>query len=271
MNKAIYKPKGKAGEYAEWACNLFVGCSNNCSYCYCKRGILAHAMGWPVATLKKCFRDPEHAIQVFIKELEANMPELQKSSLFFTFTSDPMISETAFLHWACIIEAVKRGVRCQVLTKNARFHYDPKMGELFLAVGDKACDMVAWGFTLTGCDEQEPGASPNRERRAAMQELHRVGFRTFASLEPVINPKSTAKEAWAVAPYCDLFKVGLQSGVPKSYYIEEDVIAMCQSIDKTHVPTYYKHSLTDYLGLVRWEPIDIFSIGGHLNGSTTQR
>ena len=38
MNKAIYKPKGKAGGYAEWACNLFVGCSNNCSYCYCKKG-----------------------------------------------------------------------------------------------------------------------------------------------------------------------------------------------------------------------------------------
>lgn len=261
MNKAIYQPKGKAGEYAEWACNLFVGCSNNCSYCYCKRGVLAHAMGGPVATLKKCFKNPEHALEVFKKELEANLPELQKSSLFFTFTSDPMIGETAFLYWACIIEAVKRGVRCQVLTKNAQFPLDPKMGELFQAVGDKARDMVAWGFTLTGCDELEPGASTNEERINAMRQLHRAGFRTFASLEPVIDPEKTRKMAARSSDCCDLFKVGLQSGVTKSYYNRERVVEMCQAIDRMHVPTYYKHSLTDFLELVRWEPIDIFSIG----------
>lgn len=50
--KAIYKPAGKAREYAEWACNLFVGCSNDCSYCYCKRGALGSVMGRPQATLK---------------------------------------------------------------------------------------------------------------------------------------------------------------------------------------------------------------------------
>lgn len=269
MNKAIYQPKGKAGEYAEWACNLFVGCSNNCSYCYCKKGVLAHAMGGPVATLKKCFRDPEHALQVFIKELEANLPELQKSSLFFTFTSDPMIGETAFLHWSCIIEAVKRGVRCQVLTKNAQFPLDPKMGELFQAVGDKARDMIAWGFTLTGCDELEPGASPNSQRIVAMKQLHDAGFRTFASLEPVVDPRKTAIMAMCSADCCDLFKVGLMSGVSKSYYDSDRVVEMCQAIDRTHVPAYYKHSLTDFLGLVRWKPIDIFSMAR--NGNSAKR
>ena len=32
--KAIYNPKGKAGEYAPWACNFYTGCSNDCEYCY---------------------------------------------------------------------------------------------------------------------------------------------------------------------------------------------------------------------------------------------
>ena len=31
--KALYNPAGKAGEYAAWACNFFVGCSNGCKYC----------------------------------------------------------------------------------------------------------------------------------------------------------------------------------------------------------------------------------------------
>lgn len=269
MNKAIYQPKGKAGEYAKWACNLFVGCSNNCSYCYCKRGVLAHAMGGSVATLKKCFRDPEHALQVFIKELEANLSELRESSLFFTFSSDPMIGETAFLHWSCIIEAVKRGVRCQVLTKNAQFPLDPKMGDLFLEVGNSARDMIAWGFTLTGCDELEPGASPNEERINAMRQLHSAGFRTFASLEPVVDPAKTRKMAAWSTDCCDLFKVGLQSGVPKSYYDRNAVQWMADRIKEMEVRSYFKHSLTDFLGWGREEPVDIFSI--KRNGNTTQR
>src|ERR1035437_7150710 len=32
--KLIYHPKGKAGEYAEWALNLYTGCANLCQYCY---------------------------------------------------------------------------------------------------------------------------------------------------------------------------------------------------------------------------------------------
>lgn len=28
--KAIYNPSGKAGEYSQWACNYFTGCSNEC-------------------------------------------------------------------------------------------------------------------------------------------------------------------------------------------------------------------------------------------------
>lgn len=30
---AIYQPKGKAGEYAKYAVNFYVGCSNDCDYC----------------------------------------------------------------------------------------------------------------------------------------------------------------------------------------------------------------------------------------------
>jgi DNA repair photolyase len=37
--KAIYQPAGKAAEYAEYACNFYVGCSNQCTYCYLRKGI----------------------------------------------------------------------------------------------------------------------------------------------------------------------------------------------------------------------------------------
>lgn len=33
--KAIYQPAGKAGEYGTWGCNFYVGCLNDCEYCFC--------------------------------------------------------------------------------------------------------------------------------------------------------------------------------------------------------------------------------------------
>ena len=80
--KAIYQPSGKAEEYARWACNFYVGCSNGCEYCYCKKGILAGAMGQDKPQLKKCFKDDNHAITIFIAELIENLYELQKYGLF---------------------------------------------------------------------------------------------------------------------------------------------------------------------------------------------
>ncbi|GAI88116.1 unnamed protein product [marine sediment metagenome] len=31
----IYSPKGRAGEYGELACTIYLRCTNKCLYCYC--------------------------------------------------------------------------------------------------------------------------------------------------------------------------------------------------------------------------------------------
>ncbi|MBO7684804.1 MAG: hypothetical protein J6Y20_04555 [Lachnospiraceae bacterium] len=263
MSKAIYKPKGKAGEYAEWACNLYVGCSNNCSYCYCKRGVLGHVMGAPVPTLKKCFRDPEDAFNVFVKELDKNLTELQKSSLFFTFSSDPMIPETRYLNWKCILRAVGYGVKCQVLTKNADFIYQPQLRSILLNRNITHYDYrknIAFGFTLTGRDDLEPGASTNAERCETMRTLHQYGYRTFASLEPVVDPMKTVEIIYRIRDYCDLIKVGLMSGKSLSEYNRGEVERIASWLLCSNRPYYLKKSITDYLGMPPQTPIDIFKI-----------
>lgn len=260
MSKAIYKPKGKAGEYAEWACNLYVGCSNNCSYCYCKRGVLGHVMGAPEATLKKCFQDEKDAEKVFARELEKFLPELKKSSLFFTFSSDPMIPSTIDLNLTCIYKAVAAGVKCQILTKDADFIYNPKMKEMLVDPTGYYREHVAFGFTLTGRDDLEPGASHNAKRADTMARLKLMGFRTFASLEPVIDPVSTLSVFYQVDDCCDLFKVGLQSGRKLSDYNRGEIERMVSVIQNNGRNVYLKKSLTDYLGLPTQEPIDIFRI-----------
>lgn len=260
MSKAIYKPKGKAGEYAEWACNLYVGCSNDCYYCYCKRGVLAHAMGGPVPKLKACFRDEQHAFEVFVKELDENIEAIRQSSLFFTFSSDPMILETRDLNLKCIDYAIQRDVKCQVLTKNADFIRDEALRDILIDRSGMYRRRLAFGFTLTGRDDLEPGASSNYQRVDSMMRIKLMGFRTFASLEPVVTPQKTAEISEMIASFCDLVKVGLMSGVSKNYYSKDEVWKMVESIAGCSRAVYFKKSLTDYMGWKPIKPIDIFSV-----------
>ena len=245
-NNPIYAPNGAAGEYAKFAANFYVGCSNDCDYCYCKRGVLGHAMGKPFVTLKKCFKDEEDALKQFIKNLDRYLPELKQSGLFFTFTTDPMLEETRMLHWAAATHAVSKGVNVKFLTKRADFIDALHLGDLT----DEARKRIAWGFTLTGCDYMEKKSSSNAERMAAMKRLHELGFKTFASIEPVINPLSSYNCITQTVDYCDLYKIGLLSG--KREYgrreIETFVERANTAIDMAGKKVYWKESVAEFLG-----------------------
>lgn len=203
--KAIYNPSGKAGEYSYWACNFFVGCSNGCEYCYCKKGILAGAMGQDKPQLKKCFRSEEHALEVFEREMMQNLDSLREHGLFFTFTSDPMLPETHNLTYKACGLAIEQRVPVKVLTKSTYgFH------KLNWNCG--LSGIVAFGFTLTGHDELEPNASTNAERITMMHDLHNATFKTFASIEPIVDFESSKAMINSTLGFCDLYKVGLMSG-----------------------------------------------------------
>lgn len=247
--KAIYNPSGKAGEYAAWACNFFTGCSNDCQYCYCKKGFLAKVWS-DKAQLKKCFKDRDHALEVFTREIDANLEALQASGLFFTSTSDPMLADTRDLTMEAIFIALSRGIPSQILTKRADFLDHPSMKALKLLPG-----MIAWGFTLTGHDDLEPGASSNFERIYAMKQLHGMGFKTFASIEPVVDFPSAFSMINLSLEFCDLYKIGLMSGkrynsqerseadfllallkeAPGRYYLKESLIKLLE-IDRSDLP-----------------------------------
>lgn len=77
---------------------------------------------------------------------------------------------------------------------------------------EKYKSLIAFGFTLTNCDELEPFASPNIERIKAMKELHDNGFKTFASIEPIIDIKKSMDMLHLTYGYCDLYKVGILKG-----------------------------------------------------------
>jgi len=246
--KSIYNPSGKAGEYSYWACNFFVGCSNGCTYCYLKKGRGAAILGGDKPELKKCFRNEAHALEVFEKELLINIEDLRKHGLFFTFTSDPMLDECFDLTWKSIMLAMENDVPVKMLTKVVGKWVD----QIIDYMHDSWKPLLAIGFTLTGHDELEPNASTNSERIEAMRELHEAGFKIFASIEPVIDFKSSYEMILESYSYCNLFKIGLLSG--QKYPIQQlsyFVTNIENLLKNTGCKVYYKDSVLSQLKLSR--------------------
>ena len=221
--KAIYTPKGAALEYGRIGCNFYTGCPHNCEYCYLKRGITGKTLGGTEVRLKKCFKNMENAIDIFCKEVDAHLEQCRRYGIFFSFTTDPLIEETRGLTAFAIHYCIVNNIPVHVLTKDATFLGD----DLFTADLDHIADAdrkyIHFGFTLTGRDDMEPNASTNAERIEAMRILHSQGFATFASIEPVIDIKSSKDAIIQSIDYCDHYKIGLRSGVKKDYYNLEEL------------------------------------------------
>ena len=204
--------------------------------------------------MKKAFKDEQDAIAVFKKEFSQNLQALHDFGLFFSFTTDPLLPETMQLTAQGVKACVENGVNVKVLTKRADF-MDNFFG-LLASYGnfdeEQYRKHTAFGFTLTGHDELESGASSNIERIGAMEKLHNRGYRIFASIEPVVDFPSSMQMINGSLPFCDLYKIGLMSGNGITY---DPVEAQSFLSELQQLPgqskIYLKNSLIRLLGVDR--------------------
>lgn len=240
--KAIYKPGGKAGEYSAWACNLYNGCSHNCSYCFNNHSLMAATVGGTNIRLKKSLVDEQTAYEIFCRELQKYLAQIiAAGALHFNFVSDPCLPETIVLNYKCIDFAISQGVPCQVLTKRADWLSNPAVQN---ALGHP--ELLRVGFSLTGCDDQEPGASPNANRIFAMQVLHNAGISTWASIEPILDPLRSLEMVARTIECCDHYKIGILSG--KKNYTPQDIRMFVDAVNALKPKSvYWKESLREFV------------------------
>lgn len=222
---AFYLPKGPAGEYAAqgYALNLFKGCRGSCIYCYREHGIISKSIGGDTPVLLKKFKDEAGALTRVTRDLVNHKNELVAADgVFATFTSDPGQEATFPLFKQAFDLIIDAGVPVKMLTKFTSWVNTPE-GQELLAKG-ASTGLLAVGFTLTGHDELETGASPNADRVAAMKSIHSMGIKTFASIEPVIDQQTSLDMVKAAAGYCDMFLVGLESG-PNRHVLTDDEVS----------------------------------------------
>lgn len=131
--------------------------------------------------------------------------------------SDPYLPETIKLTWKCIDFALSQGVPVQVLTKRVDWLHHPSVQNALTNYRS----LLKVGFSLTGRDDLEPGASTNTERIEAMQMLHDVlGITTWASIEPIITPQRSYTMIQQSQNFCDYYKIGILSG-KKDYTLQD--------------------------------------------------
>ena len=251
--RVIYTPAGKAKEYAEHAANFFVGCSNCCEYCYLKKGIGAKILGGNQPALKRSLYDPSTAIKIFQRELEYHRKELRNAGIFFSFTTDPLLPETYALTHEAVKICQQYNIPVSILTKCAN-GIDRFMEYSEQSKFDKS--IIALGVTLTGCDDLEPYASPNKDRVKEIAVAHDKGYHTFASIEPLIARRfedaiSIIKSSYA---FIDLYKIGLESG---GKYMKRDLQYFYNKIIRywdmydNRPMIYWKNSIVKKLDLNR--------------------
>ncbi len=266
--KALYTPNGAAREYAAVGCNFYTGCPHNCDYCYLKRGAPSKQLGGTEVQLKKCFKDVAHAKAILEKELDANLDYLKKVGIFLSFTTDPLIKETRELTSIAITEALMRDIPVMLLTKDATFVKDECDFMAWMdAINIIHRDKVAFGFTLTGRDDMESGASSNLERIQAMYAMSKRGFKTWASIEPIIDFTSSLEMIRMTTGFCNHYKIGLRSGVKRDYYDDDKLISFLWELGelkKNHFMSFYlKDSIRKRLG--ESNMIELLSVGKGYN------
>lgn len=246
---AFYQPKGPAGEYAAqgYGLNLFKGCRGGCIYCYREHGIISKSIGGDTPVLLKKYKDEAAALTRVANDLVNHKNELVAADgVFATFTSDPGQEATFPLFKQAFDLIIDAGVPVKMLTKFTSWVNTPE-GQELLAKG-ASTGLLAVGFTLTGHDELETGASPNADRVAAMKSIHSMGIKTFASIEPVIDQQTSLDMVKAAAGYCDMFLVGLESGPNRHVLTDDEVSNMShQMIDVVRScgvgSIYFKNSI----------------------------
>ena len=192
----IYTPTGKAREYSPLALNVYRGgCDHQCRYCYCP-SIMRGA--WSATPRPR--------------DLSGLAREAARASrqILMCFVGDPYCAADVRAENTRSALVALRLARCSVAILSKGGMRCLRDLDLFR---DWPGGRVKVGATLTFLTESlsrewEPGAAATLERLEALHQLRKAGIKTWASIEPVIDPVESLAVIDASLPYCDAYKVG---------------------------------------------------------------
>lgn len=229
----IYEPSGMAKEYSPYACNLYIGCSHCCQYCYAPHTLQRSAGNY--------FGRPAPRKDV-LKYLEKDLQERRyHKQILISFIGDVYCDNADQSQTTKNALMLLNQYRAPVALLSKGGGKMLRDMDVFQDFGDR----IMVGSTLTFFDkdksrEWEPNAALPAERLAVLLGLHSAGIKTFASFEPVIEPSESLKliEKTLIDNSVDHYKIGklnnykgLDKGVDWQSFLR-DALAMLRPAKK---------------------------------------
>lgn len=172
--KPIYIPKGRAGEYGDYAINIYTGCPHCCYYCFAP-GVLRRDR----EQFHACV-EPRPGIVEAVKH-QLDWEGITGKLIHLCFTCDPYPTGYNTTPTREIIKAIKgAGNHVQILTKgDGSRDFDLLDGEDWYGVTISCWDGMA--------KEAEPQAIAPSARMSIAARAKEAGIKTWASFEPVLD------------------------------------------------------------------------------------
>lgn len=195
----LYAPSGKAAEYSPLAVNVYSWCDHGCEYCYVP------------SIFRKARHEDPHGRMDLTRKLDREISKWsgERKQVLLCFTTDAYqkLDEQA-RETRNVLKSLHRGrFPVAILTKGGtRCMYDL---DAFRWFGNN----IKVGATLTMDNDTdslrvESKAALPDERLEMLRQLHAAGIKTWASIEPVIDPAQSLRMMERSLPFCDAYKVG---------------------------------------------------------------
>lgn len=185
--KPIYKPKGAAGEYGEYALNIYTGCPHSCFYCY-----VPSVLHKDRSEFHSVIEPRKNIVEETRKQLERE--KLTDKTIHLCFTCDPYPTGCDTSTTREIIKLLKEyGNHVQILTKSR----ECKDFDLL--------DSNDWfGITVDGMKEADLYYSNFN----LLSYARSLGIKTWVSFEPVIVPENVYDCIAKYHSLIDMAKIG---------------------------------------------------------------
>jgi DNA repair photolyase len=241
--KFIYKPQGRALEYAPLALDVYNGCTHRCKYCYIMTSGKIHVDDY--------YDDPAPKAAL-LEKVESDLEKLRsvdnQDEILVSFKGDPYQPAEMDLRITHVLIKLLRSYEqpFTILTKGGM-----RAARDFYLV--RGYDKARYGTTLIFLDQEkanewEPNAATVDDRIKAIQVAHDAGIPTWVSIEPVIDPDEALQIVDALAPIVDAWKIG-KINYHKEIEDQVDWIKfrdeMKRKLDKRGATYYLKKSLSD--------------------------
>lgn len=217
--KPIYIPKGRAGEYGDYAINIYTGCPHRCYYCFAP-GVLHRDR----EQFHACVEPRPGIVDAVKRQLDRE--GITGKTIHLCFTCDPYPVGYDTTPTREIIKAIKdAGNHVQILTKgDGSRDFDLLDGEDWYGV-----TISCWNIMARSA---EPGAVAPSERMAIAAAAKEHGIKTWASFEPVLDASLILRTLPGSNIIFDKVKIGKlnyhPSGVDWAAFGRE-AEAICQS------------------------------------------